>query len=216
MNTIQEREVTILAESVSNDPLKMTLIRRGITNIINNISGVSNDEVIQLLTLQDIDFSMRFGNAIAERHMLQTHSEVVDSSIKKNKMIQKFLESLKEHGGGYTSMQLAEKLEVSKQAISNKKSREQLFYVKVGGQTYFPTFQFSDEKKVSSAFKKVLTILANKDRVSSFFFFTQKLEDRNGNLKPIYKILRGEKQPRYIYEQIEKRARSIHSMGERK
>ena len=86
MNTVQEREVINLAESVSNDPLTKTLIRRGITNIINNINDVSNEEVIQLLTLQDVDFSMRFGNAIAERHMLQTHSETVNANIKNNKL----------------------------------------------------------------------------------------------------------------------------------
>ncbi|MCJ8274673.1 MAG: hypothetical protein MJK04_35395 [Psychrosphaera sp.] len=216
MDTTIEREVAHLAKSVSNDPLIVTLIRRGIASIINNVKDVNGEEVSSLLSLQDVDFSMKLGNTIAERQMLQTHNNAINANFEKNKMVQKFLNSLEAHGGGYTSIQLAEAQGVSKQAISNRKSRDQLFHVTVGGQTYYPAFQFSDDSKIASAFKSMITTLAKKDRIASFFFLIQQVQDGSENFKPIYDILRGEKQPRYIYDQIDKKAKAIHAMAERK
>ena len=210
MNTIIKDQVQLLAESASNDPVLTTLLCRTFTSIINQINNVSSTEAAKLLALQDHEFSLELGNAIAARQMVNTPN-TPQGEPEKAKTTQKFLLALNEHGGGYTANQLAEALNMTKQGISNRKNRKQLFYVKVAGQIYFPKFQFDHNNKVNNEFKKIITILAPKDKIASFFLLIETLSDGNGQVRPIYQILCGDKQPRYIYDQIEQKAQALHA-----
>lgn len=207
-----ENDIHKIASELSSDPIKQALAERLILSFSKSINSISSNDAQKALKLNDIDFSLKVGNILAEDKISIEHEKQDTKAINDNKKTQEFIQKLEVHGGTYTSKQLEAKFKIAKAAITNRKNRNSLFSVKVGGRVYFPKFQFTDNMEVTKPFKDVLNILSGKDPIACFFFFLEKVNNHQDEEKTIYEILKDTTQKRYIYSIIERRAKLMHKM----
>ncbi|MEZ8356088.1 hypothetical protein CWN94_01790 [Vibrio splendidus] len=211
MEAVLEKSIDQVVTKISSDPVKQLLTERLLHNLASSLNSISAKDAKKLLTLNDINFSLKVGNVLAEKQIGRKHDEAAKKAISNNNKIQQFIEKLEEHGGFYTSKQLENKLDIGKSAINNRKSRSSLFSVKVGGKVYFPKFQFTEKMEVTKPFKDVLETLSGKDSIACFFFLTETSMNHQDEEKAIYDVLKDDNQKRYVYSIIEKRARALHA-----
>ncbi|TFH88985.1 hypothetical protein [Vibrio ouci] len=211
MTTMLEKSIDKVTTEITPDPIKQLLAERLLNSLASTLASISMKDTKQLLTLGDVDFSLKVGNVLAEQQIGRQHDEVAIQTIQNNNKIQSFLEKLNDHGGFYTSKQLENKLGITKSAINNRKARNTLFSIKVGGRVYFPKFQFTEKMEVNKPFKEVLGYLSGKDPIACFFFLIEKAANHQGEEQAIYKVLKSDDQKRYVYANIEKRARALHA-----
>ncbi|MFT4928192.1 MAG: hypothetical protein ACI8WB_004311 [Phenylobacterium sp.] len=197
--------------ATKDNALIEAITARALNAYVSSIPTLSTADLIALNTLPDTEFSIEIGQKMAEASVFIN----ADSHAQENLRVQAkndFLTSLTQHGGGYSSKELAIKLGITTAAISKRRKEHQLFHLQVAGKLYHPTFQFNDQNKVTDPFKRVIAILNEKDQMAAFAFLTKMHINRSDTAQPIYEILRGSKQPRYIYEQIEEKAARIDAL----
>lgn len=204
---------TQLVEQIAATNELAAVVATRMLNVFNrSVKTFSNHELAQLAALCDAEMSIKLGIKLAEAQVF-IEPEVLNQSKKKSQGEAFFLKALEQHGGGYDTSGVATIFgNITATAVGKKRKNHQLFFLKVAGKYYHPKFQFDNHHKITKPFRDILAILGTKDQMAGFQLLTSTLEVNNGKTLPIYEILKGEKQPRYVYEQIEKLARRIDSL----
>lgn len=208
MSTVIEREQN---ETANDNALVKAITARAWNTLKTAIPNINTEELVELNMLSDTDFSLQIGKKMAQATVFintQFKEDILDREISKTL----FLQQMAKHGGGYSSAELAKQLDITTAAIAKRRKEGQLFHLKVAGKKYHPSFQFDDNYVVPEELKKLINILKNKDEMAAFAFLIKPHTDRDGIKKTVYELLKGPKQPRYIYQQIMEKAQKIDVM----
>lgn len=208
MTNILKTQFDNIADAAKDNVLIEAVTARVLTAYSSSIERFKTADLIALNALSDTEFAIVLGQKMAQ-------ASVFINAIKEDKCNTRertknlFLQLLSEHGGGYSSKQLALKLEKTTAAISKRRKEHRLFYLQVAGRIYHPAFQFNLDDRVTVPFKQIIKILASKDQYAAFGFLTTQHVGHGDKEQPIYELLRGEGQPPFVYEQIEQMAHQV-------
>ena len=219
MSAVLLKELDHVASQISSDPTKRLLAERYLRYLASTFDFVSTKDAKKLLIMDDLDLCLTLNDVLVKSQSERMQEESIAKKIKQHsdaktkiRKVRKFHNDLKSCGGFHTSKELELLLGISRAAITNRKDRNALFGVKVGGKVYFPKFQFNESMEITQSFKVVLELLKGKDLIASFYFLLEQVTNHQNEKKPIYDVLKDPSQKRYIFANIEKRARRLHSL----
>lgn len=183
MNTVQEKHhvqkypdnqaaalrLESFAEELAQD------MRAGSTSVTQNTMGQTD-------ALFAIDAIVQFMHQRALNAMTPEKKKLLRRKVSKAK----FLQTVEQDGGAYTSAETAEQLGCSKVTVKNKKDAYKLLALNIDGEFCYPVFQFTGDADVSEngVLKGVPELLAQlqgmSDRMQYSFFLEERTTPLNG------------------------------------
>ena len=212
MSIAMKKHIDLLDHATSGNDMARVVLSRVLGLYGKFFDKMNSSDLVDLAELSDTDLAAEVGVKIAE---MSVFSEVEETKSLKERTEGElyFLNLLSNHGSGWDTNQVAKVLGgISTAAVGKKRKNGQIFYLRVAGKYYHPCFQFNVNNEITDSFKQVIKILSSKDQMASLEFLTSDMETFDGEVKAVYEILRGDKQPKFTYEQIEKLANRIDDL----
>ncbi|WMN87847.1 hypothetical protein NI382_02960 [Vibrio parahaemolyticus] len=212
MSIAIKKQIDLLEHATSGNDMAKVVLSRILGLYGKCFEKINSSDLVDLAALSDTELAAEVGLKIAE---MSVFSDVEETNSLKERTEGElyFLNLLSNHESGLDTKQVAKVLGgISTAAVGKQRKNGQIFYLKVAGKYYHPCFQFNEENVITDSFKRVIKILSSKDQMASLEFLISEMETFDGSVKSIYEILRGESQPRFTYEQIEKLANRIDDL----